>query len=395
MQKYLSLFTILFTLFSCNLKNIRELHRSGNYDEVINRSLKTLEKNKISKSKQEYIFLLEDAFAKAKAKDLQDLNKLKREADPIYLERIYNLYLQLNERQEKISTVLPLKLLKQNKNATFLYDDYSGEIKNVKNELSKYLYDSAVISLSKPEGKFFYRKAYNEFMHLESINPRYKNTDVLMKESLLKGTNFVHVFIKNEANIRVSKKLEADSLNLNTSGLNNQWTIYHNNKEKNTKYDFSISINILEIIFSPEEIKEKVYHIEKSINDGQKTIVDNNGNKVTDTLGNELKEDDYKLVEIEINEYKQMKSCQIIAKINYSNLKTNEVIQSFQINGTYDFINTYATYKGDKLACDESYWHNFKNTSVQFPNDHEMIYEAGEDLKIKAKNVIIKNRFTD
>ena len=73
------------------------------------------------------MYLLEEAYAKAKDRDLRDLDLMIKEATPTNAERVYNTYLQLNNRQEKIRPLLPLPLLKQGKNATFIFDNYSNQ----------------------------------------------------------------------------------------------------------------------------------------------------------------------------------------------------------------------------------------------------------------------------
>ena len=90
---------------------------SGNYDEAIANAISNLRTNKDKKGKQDYVYLLEEAFAKAKERDLNTINLLVKDANPAQLEKIYNTYLQLNDRQEKIKPLLPLKLIKEGRNA--------------------------------------------------------------------------------------------------------------------------------------------------------------------------------------------------------------------------------------------------------------------------------------
>jgi hypothetical protein len=53
----------------------------------------------------------------------------------------------------------------------------------------------------------------------------------------------------------------------------------------------------------------------------------------------------------------------------------------------------YATYKGDKRACETDYYPNFDRKAVPFPSNEQMVYDTGEDLKAKLKEVIVRNRF--
>ncbi len=140
MQKITLLFSILFlALSSCGVKTTQSMLSDGNYDGAIDRAVEALRTKKDSKGKQDYVYLLEEAFAKAKDRDLRNLEMMTKEANPANTERIYNTYLQLNNRQEKIRPLLPLPLLKQGKNAYFPFDNYSDQIVSSRNALSKYL----------------------------------------------------------------------------------------------------------------------------------------------------------------------------------------------------------------------------------------------------------------
>jgi hypothetical protein len=99
--------------------------------------------NKNAKGKQDYVYLLEEAFAKAKERDLRNIETWSQDANPANLEKIFNAYINLNNRQELIRPLLPLKLLNEGRDAIFPMENYSTEIVNSKNALSNYLYTSS------------------------------------------------------------------------------------------------------------------------------------------------------------------------------------------------------------------------------------------------------------
>lgn len=392
MQKITLFISILFLAFSCGVKTTQSLISDGNYDAAINRAVEALKTNKDSKGKQDYVYLLEEAFAKAKERDLRNLEMMEKEKNPANLELIYNTYLQLNNRQEKIRPILPLQLLKQGKNAQFIFDNYSDQIVNSKNALSKFLYENAQVLLKSPN-KLDARKAYDDLSYIESINPNYKNAKKLINDAQFKGTDFVNVYAVNETNMIIPKQLQDDLLDFNTYGLNDKWTVYHSVKQKNTHYDYSLILNFREIHISPEQIKEKEFVNEKEIKDGVKTLLDSRGNPVKDSLGRIIKVDNFKKVKIKIFEFRQYKACQVTAKVDYVDLKSNSLLQSFPVASEYVFENVYSTYNGDKSACDEKYLGYFNKRAVPFPNNEQMVFDTGEDLKAKFKNIIVRNKF--
>ena len=143
MKKITSLLALFLIVAACGVKQTRNYVTSGDYDAAINNAVDGLRGNKNAKGKQDYVYLLEEAFAKAKERDLRNIATWFKDANPQNLEKIYNTYVQLNSRQEQIRPLLPLKLLKEGRDAIFPLDDYSDQIVSSKNALSKYLYDNS------------------------------------------------------------------------------------------------------------------------------------------------------------------------------------------------------------------------------------------------------------
>ena len=393
MKKITLLFSLLFLIFSsCGVKTTQSLLSDGNYDAAIDRAVEALKTKKDSKGKQDYVYLLEEAFAKAKDRDLRDLEMMTKEANPANSERIYNTYLQLNNRQEKIRPLLPLQLLKLGKNANFPFDNYSDQIVSSRNALSKFLYEKSSILL-KSNNKMDFRQAYDNFFYLESINPGYKNVKKLMDEAQFKGTDFVDIYAKNETKMVIPKQLQDDLLDIKTYGLNDKWTVYHNVRQKNIKYDYSLIVNFVQINISPEQIKEKEFIKEKQVKDGVKTLLDSRGRPVKDSLGKEIKVDNYRMLRANIYEFRQFKSCQVTAKVDFVDLKTNQLAQTFPLTSEYIFENIYSTYKGDRNACEDNYMNYFNKRAVPFPNNEQMVFDTGEDLKARLKDIIVRNKF--
>lgn len=391
-MKKLSLILALLVLTSCGVKQTQNLLSSGNYDEAIANSISNLRSNKDKKGNQDYVYLLEEAFAKAKERDLNSLNLWEKEKNPANSEKIYNTYLQLNNRQEKIKPLLPLKLLNEGRNAIFPFDNYNEQIVVSKNNLSAYLYANAK-SLMTTSDKMNFRKAYDDLTYLNEINPSYKNLESLMDEARFKGTDYVCVYAKNETDKIIPARLQNDLLDFDTYGLNNKWTVFHGSKQKGTNYDYAMTIRFQNIFVSPEQIKEKEFIKERQIKDGQKRLLDANGKEVLDNTGKVVMVDNMIKVTARIFESRQLKSSQILAKVDYVDLRNNQLIQSFPLTSEFVFENIYATCKGDKRASDDNYYSYFDKRAVVFPSNEQMVYDTGEDLKIKLKELINRNTF--
>lgn len=389
-MKKITILFLVFALASCGVKQTTNMLTSGDYDGAIDNAVNSLRSNKDKKGKQDYIYLLEEAFAKAKERDLRDVQFLAKDANPRNLERIYTTYVQLNNRQEKIRPLLPLRLMKENRNAIFPFDDYTDQIVSSKNALSKYLYDNAK-ALLLTKDKMTSRRAYDDLLYLDQINPGFKDVRKLMDEAQLRGTDFVNVYMRNETNMVIPIRLQNDLLDFSTNGLNDKWTVYHSNKQKSVNYDFEIVVNFRQINISPEQVKEKQFIKEKQIKDGVKNLTDSRGNVVKDSLGNVIKVDKFKTIKVDIYEFTQFKAAQVTAKVDYIDYKSGQLLQTFPLTSEFIFENIYSTYRGDRRAAEDSYYTYFNQKAVPFPSNEQMIYDTGEDLKVKLKNIISRN----
>jgi hypothetical protein len=391
MKKITTLFIALF-LLSCGVKQTQSMLSNGDYDGAINRALDGLRTNKNSKGNQDYVYLLEEAFAKAKERDLNDLSLLIKEKNPANLEKIYNLYNQLHNRQDRIRGVLPLMLLKENRNAIFPFNDYSNELIESKADLSIYLYNNAKKLLAS-KNKLVIREAYDDLAYLDKLNPNYNDVRSLMDQAQFRGTDFILVSTKNDTQMVIPVRLQDDMLDFSTYGINDKWTVYHNKKQSNITYDFAMIVNFREIKISPEQVREKQFIKEKQIKDGTKPLLDSNGVQVKDSDGKPMVVDVMKTITASVYEFTQFKSVQTTAKVEYMDLNSKQLIDAYPLSSEFVFSYIYANYNGDKRACEQDYYQYFDRRAVPFPTNEQMVYDSGEDLKAKLKTIITGNRF--
>jgi hypothetical protein len=391
MRKFTLISVVLLVLTSCvGRKQIEKQLHSGDYDLAISNALKKLENNKDKKRKQSYVMMLQDAYYKVVDEDHTNLNHLTKDGNPELYETIYNTYLDLDSRQNAIKRVLPLQISGQNLELNF--NDYSDEIINYKTKVSEYKYTQAK-QLMTTDNKFYNRDAYELLQSIEAINPNYKNVRELLNEAHFNGTDFVLVTVQNQTRQILPQRLEADLLNFDTYGLNQFWTAYHVNQDHTIDYDYAMELQLQRINISPEHITERQLLRQKDIIDGWEYALDNNGNVVKDSLGNDVKQDKIINIKARFFEVNQLKSTQVIAKVVYTDLKQNQIIDNFLIDSEFIFENTFGTVKGDRRALNTEDLQLLKNQLVHFPSNEQMVYDTGEDLKYKLKDIIIRYSF--
>ncbi len=393
MKKLIYLFLIA-TAFSCSsTKRTQEALNSGNYYSAINTSIAKLSANKIKKGNQQYIIMLEDAFSKNTKRELKAIDFLSKEGNAANFEKIYNTYIKLNLIQERIKPLLPLYLIEEGREVAFSFSDYTNKILSSKDGLSSYLYSNASDLVISASTKYDYRKAYDDFIYLEKLSPNYKDTKQRIEDAYEKGIDYIKVRAHNKSDKVIPKDLENELLDFNTYGLNDLWTKYHSNPQENINYNYEMLLEFISINISPESINQKEVIKEKQIKDGWKYILDADGNVTKDSLGNDIKEDKFIKVKSVFNKLTQHKEANITAKVSYFDLNTNQLVNAYPISSGFVFEHIYGNYSGDKRSLDNEYLNISTKKAIPFPTNEQMIYDSGEDLKLKLKNIVKTYKF--
>ncbi|SHG00444.1 hypothetical protein SAMN05444344_2312 [Tenacibaculum mesophilum] len=385
----------VLVLASCSsVKTTEKALNSGNYEKAISLSIEKLAKNKTKEKNQPHVLMLQEAFRKATDRDLDRISFLEKEQNPENFETIYTLYQRLNNRQERIKPLLPLRILSSGRNAKFKLVNYTDEILAAKENYAGYLYENGVALLNEGyRNKINYRRAFDELRHLDNISPNYRDTRNLIEEAHAKGIDYVHVSVRNRTDQIIPKRLERDLLAIDTYGLNDLWTQYHAKKDRNIRYDFDLELDFTDILISPEQVHEKEVIKERRIKDGFKYLRDNNGNYVKDSLGNKIKVDKFKRIRCNFYKFTQFKSSKVTGVVKYIDNRTNQLLHRFPIQSEFIFEHIYADYDGDRRALDKSFIDLLDETSVAFPSNEQMVYDTGTDLKQKLKHIITRNKF--
>ncbi|MBM1107457.1 hypothetical protein JQC67_14985 [Aurantibacter crassamenti] len=394
MKKALLLITVSIVMIACGgVKKTQKAINTGDYYNAMNQAITNLANNKAKKSNQPYIILLEEAFKKNTKRELDQINFLADDENPANYEAIYNSYANLRSIQERIKPLLPLRIYDENRDARFSFKNYQNDIIDSKDDLSEYLYDNASDLIQNATSKYDYRKAYADFTYLEEINPGYDDVKLKIEEAHQKGLDFVLVNMINETDKIIPTRLEDELLNFNTYGLNDLWTSYHTNAIGTIEYDYEMQVAFRGISISPERINEKQIIKERQIKDGYKYLYDKDGAIVKDSLGKKIKVDKFKTVRCDFYQFTQQKSAQLTGNVSYIDLRTKQQVNTYPLASTFIFEHAYANYDGDKRALDNDLVALLDLAEVPFPNTEEMIYDAGEDLKARIKNIIARQKF--
>lgn len=389
---YILLFTALITV-SCNsVKRTQKYVAMGDYNQAISLAVKKLQKDKNSEKYEEHIILLEEAYKKATSEDKARIAYLEKTNNPVVAKEIYYRYVDLNNRQALIRPLLPLYSNQLGRNAKFVFSNYSEETIGAKKEYISALYMEAN-SYMQRNTKQDYRSAYNVLCELEEIQANYRDVRNLKNDARFLGTEFVFVTLNNHSRQMIPYRLEQDLLNFNTYGLDDFWTEYHLRPENGIDYNYGIDYNFQTIDISPERISDRDYNRSERIKDGWEYKRNRNGEIIKDENGNPLKIDKYKKASATIRITTQEKAVFVGGTVVYKDLNRRQQINSFPLSSEFVFKNVFATYRGDEEALTPDDRRIIGNEYIPFPNNAQMVLDAGEDIKLQLKEILEQNHF--
>ena len=389
---YILLFTALFSA-SCNsVKRTQKFVAQGNYNQAIELAVKKLQKDKDAKEYDAHIRLLEEAFLKAKDEDSRHIAFLKKENSPRGAKEIYYTYLDLRARQDLIRPLLPLYSNEMGRKANFVFTDYTNDILAAKEAYIQALYQEAIVYMQHNTKKD-YRSAFNVLCELDEVQPNYRDVHQLREDAHFRGTDFVFVTLNNHTGQFIPFRLERDLLDFNTYDLDDFWTEYHGQRENGINYDLGIDLNFQTIQISPERISDRQYTRNQRIKDGFDYRRDRAGNIVRDSLGNPIKIDKFINVSAQITITTQQKSVFVGGTVVYKDLNKRRQLNSFPLSSEFVFENAFAIFRGDERALTADDRRLLNNHFIPFPNNEQMVFDAGTDIKERFKEILRDNSF--
>ena len=376
----------ILLLASCS--SPEKLLRHGNYDALIEKSVKSLLKNP---DKEEDASLLDKAYKLANDRDLERVKYLKMEGNPNTWDEILSVYDRLKNRQSSVRRVLPLQL--NGRSIEYPFTDYDAEIIASKRKAADYFYTHGS-KLMENKDKESYRQAYSELSRAKDYSGgSYANLDQLINEARYQGTSRVLISVVNRTIINLPPEFADGLIAVNANEINSQWVEYYTRKlDKDIQYDYYVDIILQAIEVSPDLVKDKDYIEKKTIEDGFQYVLDAKGNVMKDTSGNDIKVKKYKEVQCTVIESLQQKDCNIRGEIEFEAANPQSLIKKQPIAAGTHFEHASARAIGDLNALSPEKKQLVDLDPLPFPSDVQMIIDCTEALKKSINEALNYNR---
>ncbi|HCC70643.1 MAG TPA: hypothetical protein DEQ09_05765 [Bacteroidales bacterium] len=381
------IYSFIISVLFASCSSPKKQMESGNYDAAITKAVEKIRKDR---NDTKNIDILDQSYKIALEQENEKIRLLKMEGKPQNWDQIYLIYKKMYDRQSLVRTVLPLK--SGSRNVDFPYVDYMEEMIIAKNKAADYYFANGQ-QIMKNGTKDSYRQAYEEFSRAKEYVGDYEGIDKLIEECRYMGISRVLIKVDNRSHINFPPEFEADLLALDLPRLDNQWVEYHTRQlDENIEFDYIVSVIIKAIAVSPDNTFQKDTLIKREIQDGFQYVLDDNGNVMKDTLGNDIKVKKYKQVQCALIESVQNKECVIDGQVEILTINSAKVLKSDPLSANSFFEHISARAIGDIEALMPSEREKTRSEPIPFPSDLEMVIRCSEALKMGIRNAMQRNR---
>lgn len=369
---------IIFTLFFISCTSSQKMLDRGQYDRAIERSAEKLQK-KPGNTKE--LDVLKEAFELANMFDRERIEFLELEGLEESWIEIFELYEQLNHRQNRIRR-LPSQVRNQ-----FTYINYDQAIIDSKSAAAEVSYRRGIEFMNRGD-KAGYRMAWEEFNWTANLLPGYEDVDRRIIDTRQLGLNNALFIAENNSNVIVPGYFQTEMAKIALRDLNTRWLNFDTYENDHMQYDYLLVLNIGEISFSPESVERQTLRDSKEIQDGTRYEYDGDGNVKKDSLGNDIRTPNFITVSAEVSEVLQRKSTFVGGSLDIYELETDQLIRTENLSVEWVFENRYGTFSGDRRALSEQNAAIVGGKQLPFPSNEQMVLDSAELLKDRAKAVI-------
>ena len=367
-------------MLSTSCKSVQKLVDSGDYDSAIELATRKMRGDKIKKRK--HIIALERAFANVNQNDIEEISFLRDKDDIGAHERILDILNDIEYRQRLIDPYLPL----------ISKDGYRGDFEFVKTQsiysisaqrLTVLSYEKGLrlLELSKSENSPRHaRRAFSAFTRVADFNEDYEMNRSLLIEAEKEGTEHVLIetFFDNDLFLPTDIARYIEDIRYVPGG--SRWIRYYDKSSDRQQFDYVARLNINDVQVSPEQESRKVFVEEKEIEDGEEYVLDNNGNVAKDTLGNDIKQPRFIVVQARVREITREKSLGINAHMEVIGVRSGQRLTE-PILANAEFYDRACIIRGDRRAISSQVRKRAKDYPLDFPSDIDLLFQTSEEVK--------------
>jgi tetratricopeptide (TPR) repeat protein len=377
MKKLAFLFGILF-LISCN--SAQMLIKEQEYDDAIDRLVKSLTKNPTNSKKAAQ---LDYALIESKSAEISAIERLKTSGLPEIWDETLERYLRVDERQQKVGSLpdTTLRLMQ------YESSDLSGYIGQSRKKATGYHYAIALKHLES-EHPFEKEKAYPHLVRVNELMPGYRDAATLLENFKTIEPVFIRYRVNYSYPGYLPQELKRELKFLDLSELNTHQFRFHEKAKHVERFDFLISVEITDVKILPENTQD-IYYVETAqVQDGIGYRLDEEGSFRYDSLGNKIEYPLLKTIACYVTETNKEMGMKIGGTVEITDLATGIVVAGKYVVGETRFLHRSAKFKGNLNALSPETFQLVGAKDMSYPDDLTMILRAGDRFKLNVVNFI-------
>lgn len=360
----------------------------GKYDEAIEYAAKKLHGEKNKKTK--YVEALETAYHKVTDQDMDKVKFLAASGYANKYDRMYDLFLKIDRRQNSIKPFLPL-ISEDGYAAHFKFVRTHEKLNEMADLAAEEHYLSAVAALAEYDKYEEKTAARNAFQYLENIDryrSNYKESKELKRIARLKGTTHVAVSVSTGSFVYAGDISRYVLKSFDVERLNSFWTVYDEAQNFDMAADYHVILRVEDIVLGTERERVDHFHEKAIIEVGRENWVGEDGRVKVDSSGNVLTVPVNKEVFATVTDVKREKSAQMYSEIIIRDERRNRVKRNIPITVDELFNDSMCTFTGDKRALPANSVKRLDTHLAPFPHDIDMIESMSYQLRDVAYSKI-------
>ena len=305
------------------------------------------------------------------------------------MEEVLSLAYEVKRRQQKLEPLLPLVSDKEGYQATFQFVKIEEIIDDIEQKLySRYIqYGKDLILTARTGNKDDARQAYTFFKKALRIQD-YPSLEKYIDTAYYYGKTRIWVDITNVSGDWIGQYID-DYLNLDIRSMNSFWTEFTLDPDRDIDYKVETVIHSVDI--SPERSSERIYEDRKEIEDGFEYVLDENGNVLKDSTGNDVKTPRKIWIAAEVLEVLQEKDLYIRGSVDVFDVE-GRLVDTRPFEVYEEFEHHSSTFRGDRRALSSKSKRKIGNSPIPFPDDRQMLIEALRNLSPAIMNELRRSR---
>lgn len=378
----LILFLVLATTGCNTYKRAQREIYSGNFDQALDGMLKKYARKSIKeKDIARWADLFNDAYTKANLENLDHIQRsqfLPENSDKY--RGIYQNYIALQSRYDRLKPFLPIQV-----NQTIIpikHENFYTQLEHAKHKLADALYIEGEY-LMKNGDKMDARMAYTKYAEIAELIPSYPLVQERLQTAYEKGLTHILIRIHNDSRSILPRNLHNDLVYMEVNSPQYFWQKFHQHAGT-TPIDYTVELNFTEIAVTPELVDRKSTIVKKTWIDSSQYRKDERGKVIRDSAGIAIKKYEAKNVVCRLFEIFQKKSAILQSEFIVLDAQQRIVSRVSPVNSQFDFTNISYHIEGNESALDDRQAKKIKlSRFIPFPNDEQMIYDCGQDLKTR------------